>query len=300
MQKPKNPENQAKNHQHLQVGAIIDQYVIERELARGGFSLVYLARHCKDAKQVVIKEYFPHKLANRNASQIVVPINSASKALFLRGKTLFFEEAKVLATLKHPNIVDVITFFNANDTVYLVMTYEEGSTLEKILQHERERINEIFILTIFTRLLTGIALIHQRQLLHLDIKPANLLIREHNNPLLLDFGAIYYFSNIGQKQWSHVVTNGFSPAEQYANQANLGPWSDIYAIGASLRACLDGKTPQTSTERLKHDRMPPAVEVYAEKFSKYLLQAIDWAMAPAVQNRPQTVSELQLVLLTAD
>lgn len=290
------PETYPKQWNYLQSGTIIDQYMIERELAHGGFSSVYLARQLADQIQVAIKEYLPRKLAHRTWNNVVVPNDEESRAMYMRGRALFFEEAKVLAKLKHRNIVDVINFFQANGTVYLVMTYDYGVTLDKILQKKSLAITETFLLTVFTHLLTGLELIHNHGLIHLDIKPANILIRSENDPLLLDFGAIRHFPETQQNQRAKVLTNGFSPIEQYDARGSLGPWSDIYAVGASMCACLDGKIPPASTQRIKQDELPLAIKTYKKKFPDYLLKAIDWAMAPLPDNRPQSVAELQEAL----
>lgn len=290
------PETYPKQWNYLQSGTIIDQYMIERELAHGGFSSVYLARQMSDQTQVAIKEYLPRKLAHRTWNNLVAPNNEEAKTLFMRGRALFFEEAKVLAMLKHHNIVDVINFFQANDTVYMVMTYDYGITLDKILHRKILPITEQFLLTVFRLLLNGIDAVHQKGLVHLDIKPANILIRAENDPLLLDFGAIRKISMDPQRNRAKVLTNGYSPIEQYDNNGNLGPWSDIYAVGASMRACLDFKIPIPSPERIKQDNLPPAVKAHKRRFPEYLLKAIDWAMAIFPENRPQSVAELQQAL----
>ncbi len=290
------PQTYPQQWNYLQSGTIIDQYMIERELAHGGFSSVYLARQLADQIQVAIKEYLPRKLAHRTWNNVVVPNSEEERPLFMRGRALFFEEAKVLATLKHHNIVEVINFFQANETVYMVMTYDYGIGLDKILHKKALPITETFLLTVFSLLLTGLSIIHSRHLLHLDIKPANILIRADNDPLILDFGAIRKFPDHPQSSRTKVLTNGFSPIEQYQNHGNLGPWSDIYAVGASMRACLDCKIPLSSQDRLQQDDMPPAAKLYKRKFSEYLLKAIDWAMAVQPQDRPQSVAELQNAL----
>ncbi|CAD6872211.1 serine/threonine protein kinase [Methylomonas fluvii] len=290
------PETYPKEWNYLQSGTIIDQYMIERELAHGGFSSVYLARQLADQIQVAIKEYLPRKLAHRTWNNLVVPNNEEAKTLFMRGRALFFEEAKVLAMLKHHNIVDVINFFQANDTVYMVMTYDYGITLDKILHKRSLPINEAFLLTVFKLLLTGVEAVHEKGLVHLDIKPANILIRSENDPLLLDFGAIRKITLDPQRNRAKVLTNGYSPIEQYDNNGNLGPWSDLYAVGASMRACLDYKIPQPSPDRIKQDDLAPAVKAHKRHFPEYLLKAIDWAMAVFPENRPQSVAELQQAL----
>ena len=290
------PETYPQQWNYLQSGTIIDQYMIERELAHGGFSSVYLARQLEDQVQVAIKEYLPRKLAHRTWNNIVVPNNEETRPMFMQGRALFFEEAKVLATLKHHNIVEVINFFQANDTVYMVMTYDYGVCLDKILHRKILPISESFLLAVFRLLLKGVGVIHSHEFVHLDIKPANILIRADNDPLLLDFGAIRKFPSHTNNHRAKVLTNGFSPIEQYDHRGQLGPWSDIYAVGASMRACLDCKIPPSSTDRLKQNTLPLASKAYKRKFPEYLLKAIDWAMEIYPDDRPQSVAELAQAL----
>jgi serine/threonine protein kinase len=282
---------------YLQTGTIIDQYMIERELAHGGFSSVYLARQTADQIQVAIKEYLPRKLAHRTWNNVVVANSEETQTLFLRGRALFFEEAKVLATLKHPNIVEVIGFFKANSTVYMVMTYDYGITLDKLLSNKFVNVSLEFLVPLFTTLLAGVEHIHSENFVHLDIKPANILVRPGYDALLLDFGAIQSFTNRSSNKKSTVVSQGYSPVEQYNQNAQFGPWTDVYAIGACIRACLDGKTPLDSVARLKKDTLPPAVNALKGKFPERFLKVIDWAMALHPQDRPQTIVQLRQALI---
>ncbi|WP_305909644.1 serine/threonine-protein kinase [Methylomarinum sp. Ch1-1] len=291
------PETYPQEWNYLQTGTIIDQYMIERELAHGGFSSVYLARQLEDQVQVAIKEYLPRKLAHRTWNNVVTPHGDETKTLFMRGRALFFEEAKALANLKHHNIVEVINFFQANETVYMVMTYDYGLTLDKILHKKLLTVDEEFLRKVFHDLLNGIAEIHRQKFIHLDIKPANILIRAQHDPLLLDFGAIQRYPIVKGANRSKVLTKGYSPIEQYSNQIQLGPWSDIYAVGASMRACLDHKTPPPAPERERKDTLAPAVKTHKNKYPDYLLKAIDWAMAVKPEERPQSVEDLQQALL---
>lgn len=291
------PETYPQQWNYLQSGTIIDQYMIERELAHGGFSSVYLARQLEDQIQVAIKEYLPRKLAHRTWNNVVVPNSAETRTLFMRGRALFFEEAKVLATLKHHNIVEVINFFQANETVYMVMTYDYGMTLDRLLHRKLIPVTEAFLLNVLRYLLEGVEIIHQHELIHLDIKPANILIRADNDPVLLDFGAIRKINPHANQQRAKVLSAGFSPIEQYDSHGHLGPWTDIYAIGASMRACLDLRVPPASTQRVTQDPIPPAVKAFKRKFPEYLLKAIDWAMAIYPENRPQSVTELKQALI---
>lgn len=281
---------------YLKSGTIIDQYMIERELAHGGFSSVYLARQMSDQIQVAIKEYMPRKLAHRAENNAVVASSESTQLLFRQGRTLFFEEAKVLATLKHPNIVQVLSFFEANSTVYMVMAYDYGVVLEKAVKKKVVTVTEDFFLSIFSTLLQGIAHIHHHSFIHLDIKPGNILVRPGNIALLLDFGAIQKFPDTHLSKLGKVMTKGFSPAEQYDVTAQLSPATDIYAIGATMRYCLEGKVPLSSQERMQNDEMTPAVKAFKKIFPLHFLEAIDWAMALKPEDRPQSIAELQKAL----
>ncbi|HEY8094516.1 MAG TPA: serine/threonine-protein kinase [Methylobacter sp.] len=291
------PQTYPKEWNYLQTGTIIDQYVIERELAHGGFSSVYLARQIKDQFQVAIKEYLPRKFAHRTWNNAVVANSEEAATLFKRGRILFFEEAKVLSTLKHPNIVEVIGFFKANSTVYMVMTYDYGVTLDKLLKNKTLPVSEDFFLTLFNSLLAGLGHIHNHQFIHLDIKPSNILVRPGNEALLLDFGAIQSFPKSHLGKQSKILTKGYSPIEQHELSAQLGPWTDIYAVGASMRICLELKTPVPAQDRARQDTLIPAIKAYKRKFPEHLLKAIDWAMELQPENRPQSVIELQQALV---
>lgn len=286
------PHTYPKEWNYLQTGTIIDQYVIERELAHGGFSSVYLARQIADQVQVAIKEYLPRKFAHRTWNNVVVANSEEAATLFKRGRVLFFEEAKVLSRLKHPNIVEVIGFFEANSTVYMVMTYDYGVTLDKLLSNKILPVSENFVLTLFSSLLAGLGHIHSQQFIHLDIKPSNILVRPGNDALLLDFGAIQSFPKSHLGKQSKILTKGYSPIEQHDLSSQLGPWTDIYAVGASMRNCLELKTPVPAQDRARQDTLVPAVKVFKRKFSEQLLKAIDWAMAVQPEDRPQSVEEL--------
>ncbi|MEO1889689.1 MAG: serine/threonine-protein kinase [Cycloclasticus sp.] len=278
------------SHSTLPSGTIVDEYIIERVLAQGGFSTVYLARQIKDQQQVAIKEYRPEALTKRIGLK-VTPIDSASTALFQRGRAFFMEEAKLLTTLKHPNIVSVLNFFLANDTAYLVMNFDYGTTLGNWLKNSNNIVTSEFLLNVFQPVMRCIKNMHHRGLLHLDIKPDNILLRPSNNPLILDFGSALSFKNQQQTN-SHSLTKGFASPEQHNKLKQLGPWSDIYAIGASMRACLDRKSPPTSTDMESINNLEPSHTLYDNSIHTKILYAIDWAMKPDPVKRPQTVDDL--------
>ncbi len=287
------PKTYPKQWNYLQMGTIVDDYIIERELAHGGFSSVYLARHRVTQVQVALKEYLPRKLAHRTWNNDIVANSEESKALIAHGRSLFIDEAKVLTKLKHPNIVEVVNFFQANSTVYIVMVYGYGITLDKLLKDKKIDINDEWLLKVFGALLNGLDLIHEQNVLHLDIKPANLLIRPGTNVMLLDFGAIKAYPPVKSTNKAYILTKGYSPIEQYLASGVLGPYSDIYALGASMRSCLDYCVPPQAPDRKESGDFPLAQKAHAGKFNKQLLEIIDWAMQMSPADRPQTVKELQ-------
>ncbi|MEJ2143267.1 MAG: serine/threonine-protein kinase, partial [Gammaproteobacteria bacterium] len=276
----------------LPAGTRLDNYTIVRTLGGGGFSIVYLATDNSDGEEVVIKEYMPNKLAERDDSRHVVAQKDSYIERFAHGRRLFFQEAGTLTTLKHPNIVNVINFFRANGTVYMVMDYEEGVNLQSYIQKYKGKLTEAFVFAVFIPLLEGLSVIHQKGLLHLDIKPGNIHLRHGANPLLLDFGAVHEMMHTRQFQPNQVVTPGYSPIEQLDPGGYVGPWTDIYAIGATMRTCMEGKPPLPSPKRREKDTMRPAANAFKKRYNQALLEAVDWAMEVDPMLRPQSVEQL--------
>ncbi len=285
----------------LPSGTHLDNYVIEHALGGGGFSIVYLAHVVDSEIKVIIKEYMPRKLAERGDDGLTVkPREESARDQFSHGQRLFLQEASALANLKHPNIVHVINFFRDNGTVYMVMEYEQGINLLDYIKRHGGGLSEQFIRTVFLPLLDGLRLIHAKGLLHLDIKPGNIFLRPGGRPLLLDFGAVHEMQQSRKAMPGQVLTPGFSPVEQSTQGGYVGPWTDIYAIGATMRACIDGKAPPPAQERYMQDTMQPAMDQYRRGYSKALLKAVDWAMEVNPELRPQKVDDLLEALDTTD
>src|SRR5881396_3071679 len=175
-------------NQPLPDGYQLENYRIASVLSCGGFSIVYLAYDEND-QPVAIKEYLPSQLALRKEGDALPSIAEDNLATFRYGMRCFFEEGRSLARLSHPNVVRVLNFFRANETVYMVMRYERGRTLQEHIHSRRGAVKEKFIRHVFTLLLNGLREVHSNKLLHLDIKPANIYIRNDSTPVLIDFGA---------------------------------------------------------------------------------------------------------------
>ena len=281
----------------LPPGYRLDEYRIERQLSLGGFSIVYLAFDRED-NPVAIKEYLPNTLALRTEGDELPSIAEENVAAFRYGMKCFFEEGRALAKLSHPNVVQVLNFFRANETVYMVMRYERGRTLQEHIQKHKGEIRENFIRAIFARLLNGLREVHTHKLLHLDIKPSNIYLRYDGQPVLLDFGAARQTLSTETPLLKPMYTPGFAAPEQYNNTRRelLGPWTDIYSVGASIYACMAAAAPQAANLRLERDQLTPALRRWPDKYSKQLLETVDWCMRLNYLERPQSVFALQKAL----
>ena len=284
-------------NQPLPDGTQLENYRILRVLAHGGFSFVYLA-HDENETPVAIKEYLPSTLALRTNGAINPNVPEEDAATFKYGMKCFFEEGRALASLSHPNVVRVLNFFRANDTVYLVMRYERGRTLHEHLAQHRGALDESWIRQTFAQLLNGLREVHTNKLLHLDIKPANIYLRNDGSPLLLDFGAARYaLSGEEGAKLPPTYTPGYASPEQHLWRDLLGPWSDIYSVGATMYAALSGgEPPIPANVRVDRDDYVPARKTWGAKYSAELLDIVDWCLRLDHLERPQSVLALQKTL----
>jgi serine/threonine protein kinase len=283
-------------NQPLPEGTRLENYRVLRVLAAGGFSFVYLA-HDENEAPVAIKEYLPSTLALRTNGAAVPIVPDENAATFRYGLKCFFEEGRALAHLSHANVVRVLNFFRANDTVYLVMRYERGRTLQQHIVQRRGGIDEAWLRKTFAELLNGLREVHSNKLLHLDIKPGNIYVRNDGTPLLIDFGAARQMLTGEGIKLPPTYTPGFASPEQHTKRDDLGPWSDMYSVGATLYACLAGAPPQSADQRMVKDALVPARRAWSGKYSAELLDTVDWCLRLDHMERPQSGFALQKALL---
>ena len=284
-------------NQPLPAGYVLNGYRIEKPLSSGGFSIVYLA-HDDSGTPFAIKEYMPSSLPLRSEGTDIRIAEEGDLSVFRHGLKCFFEEGRSLAMIQHPNVVRVENFFRANDTCYMVMQYVRGRTLQFHIQRHRHEFTEGFIRRIFIHLMNGLREVHANKLLHLDIKPANIFIAMEGRPVLLDFGAARITLSEELSKLKPMYTAGFAAPEHYRfDPKELGPWSDIYSVGATMYTCIAGTPPQAGDAREEKDRIIPLRTLARQQYSDDLYDIVEACLSPDHMRRPQTAFDLQKRLM---
>jgi len=284
----------------LPAGTVVSGYRIVKKLAAGGFGVVYLAEDSAQ-RHVAIKEYLPASLAERAAGEFTPRVKPEKQALYRLGLKSFFEEGRSLAQISHPSVVSVLNFFRENETVYMVMNYLQGDTLQDFIVTARDlKRDKVFrestIRSLFDEVLRGLRIVHQHKMLHLDIKPANLFITNDNRAVMLDFGAAREVLSKEGQFIRPMYTPGFAAPEMYRRDGVLGPWTDIYAVGACLYACMQGYPPSDAPQRIDKDRLALSLSRLRNVYSDNLIEVAEWCLSLDPLARPQSVFSLQIEL----
>ena len=273
----------------------IGGYRVIRRLSSGGFGVVYLAVDAA-GQQVAIKEYLPASLVGRAAGELLPQVPAEKLSLYRLGLKSFFEEGRALAQISHAAVVSVLNFFRENETVYMVMNYLEGATLQDFIVTARDLktakvFRESTIRSLFDEVLRGMRIVHQHKMLHLDIKPANIFITDDNRAVLIDFGAAREVLSKEGNFIRPMYTPGFAAPEMYRRDSTMGPWTDIYALGACMYACMQGTPPMEAPKRKEKDRL--SLARLRGVYSDNLIEVVEWCMALDPLSRPQSVFALQ-------
>lgn len=281
----------------LPVGFRLHEYRIDAVLGQGGFGITYLATDVNLKSKVAIKEYLPESLAYRCNDVSVSARTPDDQEFYHAGLDSFLEEARTLATFRHPNIVRVARFFEAHRTAYMVLEYERGKSL-KAWRADHAKLPERELLALLWPLLDGLSLVHESGVLHRDIKPDNIYVRDDDGSLvLLDFGAARQTAH-AREDLSAVYTPGYAPIEQYTGIERQGPWTDIYALGATLFWLVTGERPPDPAQRAA-TAQPPLEERARGQYSREFLRAIDWALQLQPEDRPQDIAAFRVALYAA-
>ena len=279
----------------LPAGYALQEYRIEKVLGVGGFGLTYLALDSNLNLKVAIKEYLPFDIAQRAADQSIAPSSPQTVDTFGWGKERFLDESRMVATFRHPNIVRVLRFFEANGSAYMVMEFVEGAPLADWIK-SRMPLSEVNLVPIVVPLLDGLEVVHDSGCLHRDIKPGNIYVRKDGTPMLLDFGSARQKAS----ELTALVSPGYAPFEQYHSHGKQGPWSDIYAFAGVLYWMVTGTMPQEAPARIRADAMVSALQAGdRSRYRPAFLAAIDWALSPFEDQRPQSIAEWRSALFDA-
>ncbi len=281
----------------LPVGTVVGGYRVLRKVASGGFGVVYLGEDAQ-GHRVALKEYLPASLVERIEGETVPFVPSDRQALYRLGLKSFFEEGRALAQINHPGVVSVLNFFRENETVYMVMNFLEGDTLQEFIMTARDLrrdkiLRESTIRSLFDEVMLALRVVHQHKMLHLDIKPANIFVTNDNRTVLLDFGAA---RDVLQKQGQFtrpMYTPGFAAPEMYRRDNSMGPWTDIYAIGSCMYSCMTGVPPEDVPKRYKKDELPIQLDRLRSVYSDNLIDMVRWCLELEADKRPQSVFHLQ-------
>jgi serine/threonine protein kinase len=290
---------------NLPPGYLLQEFMLERVLGVGGYSIVYLAHDTKLDRRVAIKEYLPATLAARAPSGEVVPRLPRFEESFSKGMSSFINEARLLGGFDHPSLVKVYRFWQANGTAYMAMPYYDGITLKKWLADLGAPPSEKWLRQLVDPVMEALEVLHENAIVHRDIAPDNILLlydraagnylEQAPRPVLLDFGAARRVAAEATQQLTSILKTGYSPVEQYdhGHAMKPGPWSDVYSLAAVLYAAAMGKAPMPSISRLVRDDLVPAQVAARGRYSARFLAAIDAGLVVRPEQRPQTLQEFR-------
>jgi serine/threonine protein kinase len=278
-----------------------EQYLVGRVLGHGGFGITYLGWDVNLALKLAVKEYLPSNVATRApGSSKVTAYTSRTTQDYQWGLEKFLDEARVLARFQnHPGIVSVLNFFRANDTAYLVMEYLEGMTFAEYLAQHGGRISGDQAIEILTPVMNALCEVHKAGILHRDISPDNVHIGGPGKVKLLDFGAARYALGQQSKNLSVILKEGFAPEEQYRSKGVQGPWTDVYAVAATLYKAVTGTTPIPALDRLETDELARPSTLPGVVISAQQEAALMKGLAVRAADRYQSMEDFQAGLAGA-
>ncbi|MEI8394256.1 MAG: protein kinase [Rhodospirillaceae bacterium] len=276
---------------YLPEGYQLQDYRLICVLGKGGFGITYLAEDIRLGRKVAIKEYFPLSFSQRTADGIGVAIIETARTRFQLGLRHFNSEGRILARFRHAGIVGINGYIEANGTAYLVMDFEDGDILPAWMSKKAARLSENQVISLLKFLGEGLSVVHAAGYLHLDIKPANVIIRIDTTPVLIDFGSARYNFGVQTQILALFISPGYSAIEQYSEESVKGPWTDIYSLAAVFYELLIGERPPDAVVRQRRDTMVPAVEAGSGRYSRQLLGCLDWALKVDPSERPQKVED---------
>ncbi|MDP9043473.1 MAG: serine/threonine protein kinase, partial [Pseudomonadota bacterium] len=289
------PASEVPVHDALVPGTRLDEFEIIRVLGAGGFGIVYLALDHVLLRYVAIKEFMPASLAGRRAGLTVAVRSPGHAETYAAGLESFFNEARMLASFDHPSLVKVYRFWKANGTAYMAMQYYPGRTLREARAELQGPPDEAWLRGFVEPLLGALETLHAGDVYHRDIAPDNILLLPDGRPVLLDFGSARRVIGDRSQSITAILKPNFAPIEQYGDEPGMrqGPWTDLYALGATVHFMLTGQAPVPAVLRAVRDTLrvldDPATVTFPG-VSRALLATVDWTLALSPDDRPQSVA----------
>jgi serine/threonine protein kinase len=279
-------------------GFVLNGFVIRGVLGEGGFSIVYEAWDPKVEREVAIKEYMPTSLATRSATQHVTLLSRAHRETFEVGLRSFVNEARLLGRLDHECLVKVYQFWEDNGTAYMAMPRYRARTVKAVRDALQQPPDEPWLRSVLEPVLSVLEYLHSQGIYHRDIAPDNIMLRDDGRPLVLDFGAARRVIGEHSQILTAILKPRFAPVEQYAESPGLrqGPWTDLYALGATMRYLITGQPPMAATARVMGDDDPPLASLQFPGIGRRFLRAIDEMLIPQPQKRPASVAAVRALL----
>ena len=280
----------------LPVGTMLGEFEVIDLVGEGGFGIVYLAQDHSLHRKVALKEYMPALLASRGHDASVSVRSERDRPTFEIGLRSFVNEARMLAQFDHPSLVKVYRFWEANGTAYMVMPFFSGRTLQDVLKLRDDAPNEAWIRKILSPLMDALAIIHGDHVYHRDIAPDNIMLLADESPVLLDFGAARRVISDMTHALTVILKPGYAPIEQYADVPGMkqGPWTDVYALAAVVYFMIRKRKPPAAVSRMMQDSYEPLMQSEASgRYSRSLLQGIDWCLSIKAGDRPQSMAAMR-------
>lgn len=286
------------NQNMLQVGTILHgTYKIESYLSSGGFGNTYLAKNIEFDETYAIKEFFVKGVCQRDGNSTTISVSNAENTnSFEQQREKFKKEARRLRSLSNPHIVKVYDLFEENGTAYYVMDYVDGENLSARLKRTNAPLTESAVRNYLNQILDGLEAIHNEGMFHLDIKPANIMVDSHDVVKLIDFGASKQQSTVGGATMSTGIsyTNGYAPSEQMAQSYDkFGPWTDFYALGATVYKLLTNQDPPSVSDLSEDDTEDKHLALPMPNVSEEMKKLVVWMMQVNRLKRPKNVGEIR-------
>jgi serine/threonine protein kinase/Tfp pilus assembly protein PilF len=274
------------------------RYLVGRALGQGGFGITYLAWDLNLDRKLAIKEYFPRDLCVRSRDECTVQaLTQNARDSYEDGRGKFEEEGKTLARFQdNPGIVSVLTYFRENGTAYIVMGYMEGQTFKQYLEQHGGKLGFEEALGMVAPLMDTLKEVHAAGMLHRDISPDNIYVTRSGQMKLLDFGNARFAIGEQSRSLDVILKPGYAPYEQYQSRGKQGPWTDVYALGATLYRAVTGQTPSPAPDRMAHDDLVPPSRL-GSKIPPQAESALLAALSLRQSERPQSVVDFKRALL---